>query len=328
MANNTTSIITNQKRISYVDISKCFAIWLVLYGHVLNGAPNIDWETDRFFLFVYSFHMPLFMMLSGFFAEKSFSLSLKDLVRKKFLQLIVPALLFGILAFIIRGILYHNFKISNLLHEEISNFWFLKSLFICYVVTAACWKMGKVKYLCIFVFIMLFLFLQRWDIGLYKTGHMLPFFACGLLLRKAEDKVKKNVLTILLFSFSFFCIVFPKYTLDQTFLAYPFKILNWNSFFDYSMYLVMGFWGSMIIIASALLLDGIIKENLLKKNIRNIGQSTLSIYLWQYIIVEILFSYFFQINISQYLYHITICPIIATLSLIICNKLPIKTNYK
>lgn len=60
----------NYNRLDWVDLSKAIGIILVVYGHVARG---LDSAGMTFALFksvdsiIYSFHMPLFFVLSGFF---------------------------------------------------------------------------------------------------------------------------------------------------------------------------------------------------------------------------------------------------------------------
>lgn len=60
----------NKKRIEWIDISKGVAIICVVIGHVVSSyhesgmyLNNTWWNFIH--QFVYSFHMPLFMLLSG-----------------------------------------------------------------------------------------------------------------------------------------------------------------------------------------------------------------------------------------------------------------------
>lgn len=58
------------ERIAWIDISKGFAIIFVVVGHVVQSYHNVhQYEDSTLFnfssQFVYSFHMALFMMLSG-----------------------------------------------------------------------------------------------------------------------------------------------------------------------------------------------------------------------------------------------------------------------
>lgn len=64
------SMVTN-KRIAYFDLLKLFAVLLVIVGHVISqyddrgyGHPINVW--------IYSFHMPLFMFMSGLFFQTEY----------------------------------------------------------------------------------------------------------------------------------------------------------------------------------------------------------------------------------------------------------------
>jgi fucose 4-O-acetylase-like acetyltransferase len=53
-------------RIAYFDNLKGLLILLVLVGHFFQDYPSIRWP-------IYTFHMPLFVFLSGYFSKSSFS---------------------------------------------------------------------------------------------------------------------------------------------------------------------------------------------------------------------------------------------------------------
>ena len=59
----------NDLRISYIDQLKGIAILLVVLGHVI-GYNNC--EDSFLWRFIYSFHMPLFMFISGYVAQMTF----------------------------------------------------------------------------------------------------------------------------------------------------------------------------------------------------------------------------------------------------------------
>ena len=56
------------KRIEYIDLAKGLAIYLVVLGHALGSLAAPTMEHGIIGNVIYSFHMPLFMILSGFFA--------------------------------------------------------------------------------------------------------------------------------------------------------------------------------------------------------------------------------------------------------------------
>ena len=66
-------------RLTYIDIAKGFAMLCIIAGHFGIVTAN---------RFVYTFHVPLFFLISGYFL--STRLDLKTFVEKKVRQLIVP----------------------------------------------------------------------------------------------------------------------------------------------------------------------------------------------------------------------------------------------
>lgn len=82
-----------KQRILYWDVIKFFAIFLVVYGHAiqnLNPVGRTLWdsfmETN-----ILTFHMPLFMIVSGYFARSLFKKDIKETVKNKFVQLVIPS---------------------------------------------------------------------------------------------------------------------------------------------------------------------------------------------------------------------------------------------
>lgn len=71
-------------RDSNIDALKGFAILLVVLGHAIQAhVPHFD--DNLLFRLIYSFHMPLFMFLSGYVAwDRPIKLG------KKFVRLVVP----------------------------------------------------------------------------------------------------------------------------------------------------------------------------------------------------------------------------------------------
>lgn len=70
--------ITNN-RLSYMDIAKGFGILCVIAGHMGNETIN---------RFVFSFHMPLFFIISGYFLSQKNTA--KEVLGKRCKQLLPP----------------------------------------------------------------------------------------------------------------------------------------------------------------------------------------------------------------------------------------------
>ena len=102
------------ERLEYIDALKGFAILLVVIGHVIpwsflafedvtsmSPCPVLLWKI------IYSFHMPLFIFISGFLFGQSHFYSFKEYVMKmwkKTKMLLIPYVACGILVFMWRGV--------------------------------------------------------------------------------------------------------------------------------------------------------------------------------------------------------------------------------
>ncbi|MCQ2604767.1 MAG: acyltransferase family protein [Spirochaetia bacterium] len=122
-----------KERIDYLDIAKAFAIFLVMMGH--TGSP------DTMFLYrriIYSFHMPLFFMISGIVSEfhpKGYSKEdWKEFLKKNAYALIIPYFFWAILysKFSYTGvvqIIYGSWKTINDSGSVLA-LWYLVCLFV------------------------------------------------------------------------------------------------------------------------------------------------------------------------------------------------------
>lgn len=86
-----------KKRITYLDTAKAIGIFLVFYGHLVSEISDLGSQVAfAQFKFIFSFHMPFFFVVAGFFFRRRYSslgLEFKDLFYKRML----PVFLFGLL---------------------------------------------------------------------------------------------------------------------------------------------------------------------------------------------------------------------------------------
>lgn len=76
-------------RLLWADVTKGFAILLVILGHISIHNQNIR-------LVIYSFHIAVFFFISGFFSNVN-NLDIKDYLKKNIKQLLIPVWFFGII---------------------------------------------------------------------------------------------------------------------------------------------------------------------------------------------------------------------------------------
>ncbi|HEX8426093.1 acyltransferase family protein [Hymenobacter sp.] len=123
-----------------LDYLKGIAIFLVVWGHCIQFASDYDFDffSNQTFIFIYSFHMPLFMFVSGylfFLTQKNKNFA--KIFKSKTNQILVPLLLWTIIFLIVtnvRGILRGNFlsgiTVPLFIGTLTGGFWFLWCIYI------------------------------------------------------------------------------------------------------------------------------------------------------------------------------------------------------
>lgn len=104
---------------------------MVLWGHGIQHLTTSDCVDNPVFRWIYSFHMPLFMIVSGYFSGKSMQLPFGKFAVKKLKQIALPGFVwpwvFALIGFIF---LSGSFHISKSITRYIP-YWFLWALLIC-----------------------------------------------------------------------------------------------------------------------------------------------------------------------------------------------------
>lgn len=90
------------ERIGYLDELKGLAAFLVVLGHLVTAKQ----EYRGIYNFIYSFHMPLFMFVSGITAALSFRCGKRNYLARRFLNIMVPYLSWCILLPVISSLLH------------------------------------------------------------------------------------------------------------------------------------------------------------------------------------------------------------------------------
>lgn len=108
----TNNLIQQKPRVNWVDCLKFIAIFFIYIGHQPKIAGN-------FYLFAFSFHVPLFFMIAGFFANKK-DIPLLKFIIKNTKRLLIPFVSFTIIVTLFAGLL-HNHTIFSIIRNTINN---------------------------------------------------------------------------------------------------------------------------------------------------------------------------------------------------------------
>jgi fucose 4-O-acetylase-like acetyltransferase len=88
---------SSEKRIPWVDTARALGMFLVFYGHVVEAMVDEGYQAAfPQFKFIYSFHMPLFFIIAGFFFKRRFPTIVLE-IRDLFFRRLIPVLIFGAL---------------------------------------------------------------------------------------------------------------------------------------------------------------------------------------------------------------------------------------
>ena len=88
-------------RTNWIDVSKGIGILLVYYGHMLERLADLHLESSYSqWVYLYSFHMPAFFILSGYVHTKVISNRITFL-QNKLIRIIIPILFFNILFWVL-----------------------------------------------------------------------------------------------------------------------------------------------------------------------------------------------------------------------------------
>jgi fucose 4-O-acetylase-like acetyltransferase len=133
-------------REAFEDHARAIGIVLVVYGHVLRGllsegiTPVPHWIAESDYA-IYTFHMPLFFMLSGLHAERSLlRLGRRGFLATKCRTIVYPYILWsitqGLIQWLAVGYTNHPISLTDLGKipwHPLGQFWFLYALFLCQI---------------------------------------------------------------------------------------------------------------------------------------------------------------------------------------------------
>ncbi|QYR63957.1 acyltransferase family protein [Fusobacterium animalis] len=178
----------------------------MILGHCIqNGNGKIFLEKqlfwdDYFFKFIYSFHMPLFALISGYFLNLSTNkYELKVGILKKINYLFPPIVIFGVYRYFLSRCLIIKddiiFKFVDLIFTILKGYWFLWSILYFSIIIFI------VKYIFndsikIYVALFLILFIIPNEIHTVKTSTILflyPFILVGYFFSKYQKQIIKKI---------------------------------------------------------------------------------------------------------------------------------------
>lgn len=284
-----------QDRNEIIDTIKGIAIILMIMGHCIQYGSGQDWMMndsfyDNFlFKFIYSFHMPLFMLISGYlfyYSIKKYSFFYN--LQKRVMTLLVPivtwSFLYNAINAIIKGEAFISVPfIKQCIWYAIGSFWFLWAVFYCSLVVMFVNKFFKDSLL-VYIAILLVTFIMPDSYNLYLYKFVYPFFVIGYMGNKYGFSVKEMAIKkwSMILEIAVYSIVLVFYSRDIYIYnshyrilghSYPMQMLFINLF-----RFIVGLWGSIIIIRIVCKTYKIF-PNVIGKVFALFGENSLGVYI-------------------------------------------------
>lgn len=174
-------------RIAKWDNAKFLLIFFVVFGHVANAFESPSGFLEGSTYFIYIFHMPAFLFLSGLLAKRTIDARAYE----KTLPYLVLYVFMKLFRFLVYRIVLGTNPGFNLLSEE-GVPWFALTLFFCYLITMCIKNWNPVYAMTVFVILGM---MAGYDGELdgFLTGMrlltMYPFFLAGYYVQ--PEKIRK-----------------------------------------------------------------------------------------------------------------------------------------
>lgn len=250
-----------------IDVLKGFLILMVIIGHILRGS--LDENVLRYV--IYSFHMPLFLFISGYVTnmEKLVQLNLGGLFKKYWARMLKEWFL-AFLVYTTIVCLSQDFTISFLLNCIRVPYYHLWYIPVLLIIILSSWIVetqvkSKSQRIIVYVFISFIL------LGINNVGYLewfrlryFVFFYLGLICKNYGIVSRFNEKQVVPFVCLFVIILLILYYIG----------FNYN---DYEMYLLVPFG---IALAAWVILPIIVGEFFKSRVFEYLGKQSLHVYLW------------------------------------------------
>lgn len=328
------------------DVLKGFGIILVVLGHCIQVGSGTAFNaesryfSDKLYQFIYSFHMPLFMMVSGYLCWGSMKRAIDGrqrlaLLKRRILALPVPIFVWTALEFLIKAVI--NLSNGNVLswkiifdylYSVLNNFWFLWAVFWCFLIVFIMhFYFHDSIILYILGFLVLFFIPDGMALGAYK--YMMPYFIAPFYLHKYMEqkkvsldnapKIRWIVLTglvyIILFLFfdenSF--IYLSGYKLIGKDIARQLKIDFYR--------MIVGFAGSAFFILLWQYIIAKLKNRCEFKVMSALGKDSMGIYILSTYILSYVVQNIYRMSQPNYLLNLVQAAVVLAVSLLLTELL-------
>ncbi len=188
----------------YINLLRGIAIFLMLWGHCIQVCipAGTDFFGDPVFRFIYSFHMPLFMLISGYLFRFSFERrELGPLILHRCGTLLRTVVVWNVLIYFLTTGLYGLLEgdpsplLDGRFLSSLSGLWFLWSTLSASVVVGFVFKRAKSSRLQTLLSVVGGAVVLLLPNGVYNL-FMYPYFLIGFLFAACKDRLPRAILRL------------------------------------------------------------------------------------------------------------------------------------
>lgn len=294
MSNSLAEKHLTSERTAKWDILKFVMIFLVVLGHAADYYTDDSAKMKSLFFFIYTFHMPVFIFVSGLFSKRTVNERKKD----RIFGYLVLYLVFKVFVFCYKSVLTGIPKFSLLTESAVP--WFMLALFGFTVITVIVKDFSPRFVLPLSILLACIVGYDseiRDFLALSRVIVYFPFFYAGYIIdaKKLEKFCKNKLLkvfsAVLLAAYALFVYVFN----DKIYGARPlltgrnpFSALG--EFSDYGFVLRLAYYAAAAIICLAVI--AITPDRTPFGIIPKLGQRTLSVYFFHSFAFYLIYTYF------------------------------------
>ncbi|WP_138420251.1 acyltransferase family protein [Aquibacillus sediminis] len=271
------------QREAFFDNAKVLLIFFVVFGHVIQPLTLDSDPIQVLYHWVYFFHMPAFILLSGFFAK---GIGSKSYISKLFKKLIVPYILFHILYTGYYLLLGMDGWQTTFIYPRWS-LWFLLSLFCWHLLLIIFKKLPPLLSMSTAVGIAVAIGYIDWvghTLSLSRTFVFFPFFLLGYWLTKdqllkVKTKTVKTISIVVMSIVAIGLVIAPPFANEWLLASHSYQALGFP--------VLGGGFRLGVFVVATLMIVSILAWVPTKHNIfTHIGEKTLYVYLLHGIFIQ------------------------------------------
>ncbi len=267
-----------KQRDYYFDNAKFILIFFVVFGHLIQSFIQESEMVYTLYKVIYTFHMPAFILVSGFFARGFYD---KGYIKKIAKKLIIPYLIFQLVYSIFYYFLYNESQFAMDPLNPHWSLWFLISLFFWHLMLLGFSRLKPYMGIPLALMIGLGVGYMDWISGylsLSRTFVFFPLFLIGYYLtREHLQLLQRPMIKVIAFIPFTIAIVlyslYPDLNYQWLFGSKSYSALHTSA--TYGMMIRLGLYLLSTVMVFSFL--AIVPRN--KYFFTNLGRNTLYVYL-------------------------------------------------